>query len=379
MADRVETLLERLVLPPAAWIDDTMLRARVRSAMQPAATRESWKYTPIAGFLEAMVPAARAEPSLDGCEQPGVHLSRLADSSDQHREGPGDASTASRFPLADIGFLMTGDGLRLSVDSNARARVEVSFGEGLNMPVLIELAPDAQLTLIERNPAHRFSNHALYLRLASGASLTHARTALTTTCCDWSLTQIEVNSNASYQLYQHQTGGVRRRSETQIIMNGREASAELMGAYRIVEGTHLDQQVTVEHRAPGATSRQVLHGIGTGKGSVTFNGRIHIHPGAPGSDASLSNRNLTLHPDVQINTKPELEIYTDDVKCAHGATIGQLAEDDVFYLRSRGISAAEAKRLLCRAFIKECIDGPLADEASAALLANLTTESTVIG
>ena len=127
--------------------------------------------------------------------------------------------------------------------------------------------------------------------------------------------------------------------------------------------------------AGGNGSRVSFHGIGAEKGTAVFNGRIHIHPGAPRADAVLSNRNLSLHPDAIINTKPELEIYTDDVRCAHGATVGQISEDSLFYLRSRGLSPAQAKRMLCRAFINECIEGALAEPAEAALLGDWTQSS----
>jgi Fe-S cluster assembly protein SufD len=145
---------------------------------------------------------------------------------------------------------------------------------------------------------------------------------------------------------------------------------DLIGAYVVAGDTHLDQQFLVEHRAPDTTSRQTFHGIGAGKGTAVFNGRIHIHKDSPGSDARLTNKNLALHPEATINTKPELEIYTDDVKCAHGATVGQLAEDSIFYLQSRGVSQNDAKALLCQAFLKSCIAGPLAEEVAGVLLGN---------
>jgi Fe-S cluster assembly protein SufD len=136
----------------------------------------------------------------------------------------------------------------------------------------------------------------------------------------------------------------------------------------VSDGAHLDQQLVVEHRAGATRSRQRFHGIGAGKGTAVFNGRIHIHPGAPGADAALSNRNLALHPDAVIDTKPELEIYTDDVKCSHGATVGRLSEESLFYLCSRGLDPRQARRILCRAFIRECVTGALAEAAEAELL-----------
>ena len=186
------------------------------------------------------------------------------------------------------------------------------------------------------------------------------------------MTQVQQAARSRYTRQQYLTGSNRRRSETQILLNEPEASAEITGAYVVEGGTHLDQQIILEHRAADTRSEQRFHGIGAGKGMAVFNGRIHIHPGAPRSDAGLSNRNLALHPEAVINTKPELEIYTDDVRCSHGATVGQISEDSLFYLRSRGLSPADAKRMLCRAFINECIEGPLAEPAEEALLGDWT-------
>lgn len=138
----------------------------------------------------------------------------------------------------------------------------------------------------------------------------------------------------------------------------------MAGAYLVEQGQHLDQQFTVEHGAGHTRSRQQFHGIGAGKGRSVFNGRIHIHPGAPQADAVLSNKNLALHPEAEMNTKPELEIYTDDVKCAHGATVGQLSEESLYYLTTRGIPAEAARRLLSHGFVRECMHGPLAEAAA---------------
>ena len=102
-----------------------------------------------------------------------------------------------------------------------------------------------------------------------------------------------------------------------------------------------------------------------------FNGRIHIHHGADGSDALLSNRNLSLNPGAEINTKPELEIYTDDVRCAHGATVGQLSEESLFYLRSRGVNESAARALLCSGFLRECISGALTEQMREQVSARL--------
>jgi len=234
--------------------------------------------------------------------------------------------------------------------------------------LLFLVAPGVKAKILEENRARQFSNHSIYIQLGEGAELIHASTALIVSTSHWSLTQVVQSANSQYRRQQYQCGGAKRRTETQVLLSGRGAETLMRGAYLVDEGSHLDQQLVVEHRAPGTRSRQKFHGIGNGHGTAIFNGRIHIHPGAPGSDAELSNKNLALHPGAIINTKPELEIYTDDVKCAHGATIGQISEDSLFYLQSRGLSAAQSKHILCRAFIKECIEGDLAEVAAEGLL-----------
>ena len=119
---------------------------------------------------------------------------------------------------------------------------------------------------------------------------------------------------------------------------------------------HLDNYMLVEHAAPHCSSRQFYNGILDGHSHGVFHGRIIVHKDAQKTDAKQTNRNLLLSDNAQIDTKPQLEIYADDVKCTHGATIGQIEEDALFYLRSRGIDEVSARRLLLLAFASECLD-----------------------
>jgi Fe-S cluster assembly protein SufD len=112
----------------------------------------------------------------------------------------------------------------------------------------------------------------------------------------------------------------------------------------------------VEHASPHCGSRQFYNGILDGHARGVFHGRIIVHKDAQKTDAKQTNRNLLLSDDAQIDTKPQLEIYADDVKCTHGATIGQIEEDELFYLRSRGIDESAARRLLLLAFASECLE-----------------------
>ena len=119
---------------------------------------------------------------------------------------------------------------------------------------------------------------------------------------------------------------------------------------------HLDNYMHVEHVSPHCSSRQFYNGILDGHAHGVFHGRIVVHKDAQKTDAKQTNRNLLLSDDAQIDTKPQLEIYADDVKCTHGATIGQIEENALFYLRSRGIDEISARRLLLFAFASECLD-----------------------
>ena len=119
---------------------------------------------------------------------------------------------------------------------------------------------------------------------------------------------------------------------------------------------HLDNYMLVEHASPNCGSRQFYNGILDDHAHGVFHGRIVVHKDAQKTDAKQTNRNLLLSDDARIDTKPQLEIYADDVKCTHGATIGQIEEEQLFYLRSRGIAEISARNLLLYAFAGECLD-----------------------
>jgi Fe-S cluster assembly protein SufD len=128
----------------------------------------------------------------------------------------------------------------------------------------------------------------------------------------------------------------------------------------------------VDHAKPDCVSTEDYRGILGGRARGVFNGRVWVHPGARGTDASQSNRNLLLSRNAEVDTKPQLEIYADDVKCAHGATVGQLDERMVFYLRARGIDEMTARALLTYGFARDLVDrmesAPVRELAAAALL-----------
>jgi Fe-S cluster assembly protein SufD len=151
-------------------------------------------------------------------------------------------------------------------------------------------------------------------------------------------------------------GGGLVRNNVHPVLAGDGGECLINGLFMGTGRQHLDNYMHVEHAAPHCGSRQFYNGILDGQAHGVFHGRIVVHKVAQKTDAKQTNRNLLLSDDAQIDTKPQLEIYADDVKCTHGATIGQIEENALFYLQSRGISELEARKLLLMAFAEECVD-----------------------
>lgn len=356
-----------------AWVDAGVLRERASASLGSALTRESWKYTPLPPLLETLTdtPAQAAGSGaavVHGSDQPGIEAIPLSDLSDDDeaavRRALGKRFDGARHAVADLSLLKARGGWLLKVSAEAADPVTIVHPPRGVSPVFLVVAANASVTVIEQVAADGFLSRVLIAELGAGARLDHFRADLANQHPEYALLDVHLGANAGYRLNQSSVGGQRRRNEIHVTLHGEGGDADLRGAYLVEDGRHLDQQLVVEHRAGRTRSRQKFHGIGAGKGRSVFNGRIHIHPGAPGSDAALSNRNLPMHPDAEMNTKPELEIYTDDVRCAHGATVGALSGDALFYLRSRGVPEGEARKLLAHGFVRECLDGPLADQAA---------------
>jgi Fe-S cluster assembly protein SufD len=151
-------------------------------------------------------------------------------------------------------------------------------------------------------------------------------------------------------------GGGLVRNNVHPVLAGEGAECLINGLFIGNGRQHLDNYMLVEHASPHCGSRQFYNGILDGQAHGVFHGRIIVHKDAQKTDAKQTNRNLLLSDDAQIDTKPQLEIYADDVKCTHGATIGQIEENALFYLRSRGIDEVGARKLLLLAFANECLD-----------------------
>ncbi len=168
--------------------------------------------------------------------------------------------------------------------------------------------------------------------------------------------RIQQGSSANVVSHSVLLGGALVRNNVHPVLAGEGGECLINGLFIGNGRQHLDNYMLVEHASPRCGSRQFYNGILDGHAHGVFHGRIIVHKDAQKTDAKQTNRNLLLSDDAQIDTKPQLEIYADDVKCTHGATIGQIEGDALFYLRSRGIDEVSARKLLLFAFASECLD-----------------------
>jgi Fe-S cluster assembly protein SufD len=164
-------------------------------------------------------------------------------------------------------------------------------------------------------------------------------------------------------------------------MDHEGAECSVDGLYMIDGNQHTDTHSIIDHRQPRCRSQQLYKGILDGKSRAVFNGKVFVRHGAQQTDARQTNKNLLLSKEARVDTKPQLEIFADDVKCTHGAAIGQLEEDEVFYLESRGIRPELARNLLTYGFAEEVIEkikiASVRQELDAAVLNRLHVDLEV--
>lgn len=168
--------------------------------------------------------------------------------------------------------------------------------------------------------------------------------------------------------------GLLARSDAHVTLAAEYAECELNGFYLTRKRQHVDHHTVIHHMHPHGTSRECYKGVLADHSRGVFNGKVIVYADAQKTNADQSNKNLLLSSDAEVDTKPQLEIFNDDVKCTHGATVGQLNEDALFYLCARGIPAADARQLLIYAFVKEMVDRVQVPELQAQLNAMLNAQ-----
>ncbi len=226
---------------------------------------------------------------------------------------------------------------------------------------LIVAEEDSQATFVEDyvslNGGAVFSNTVTELVAGDHTVLTHCMIEREHKQA-FNVSTLRIQQGRSANVVSHSVllGGALVRNNVHPVLAGEGGECLINGLFIGNGHQHLDNYMLVEHASPRCGSRQFYNGILDGHAHGVFHGRIIVHQDAQKTDAKQTNRNLLLSDDAQIDTKPQLEIYADDVKCTHGATIGQIEGDALFYLRSRGIDEVSARKLLLFAFASECLD-----------------------
>ena len=333
--------------------------------------RESWKYSSLKRYRTALSAPECDAPAPDAPLTSGTGVTttdaRQLDPA-AVRELYGRTLDTDRFPLA-LEMLSRATAIwRIDVSRDAAATLTLTGSLGNATAVFCRLDERATLEIVDDRQTSHAGAGLVAIDIGAGARCIHHQYTAAPGVHEWRLTSALLGADSHFESNQFANGAALRRIDNHVRCAGTGGSAVLAGACAASDGSHVDLQNVVEHQAPHGNTEQQFNCIASGRGKLTFNGRIHIHPGARQTDASLTNRNLALGSNAEINTKPELEIYTDDVRCAHGATVGKLSEDAVFYLRSRGLDELTANRMLTHAFLYEHAHGPLAARALPDLL-----------
>ncbi len=223
---------------------------------------------------------------------------------------------------------------------------------------LIVIGDSCELKVIEHyvslSEAAYFSNVVSEIFVGENSVLEHYMLEFESRL-SYNVSTLRVEQQRSSNLNSHSVlfGGAIVRNNVHPVLNGQGCNSLINGLYMSNGRQQMDNFMKVEHKSPNCDSRQFYNGVLDDRSRGVFHGRIIVHEGAEKTDAKQSNKNLLLSDTAQIDTKPQLEIYNDDVKCTHGATIGQMDENAIFYLRSRGISQSEAQAIMLKGFTKE--------------------------
>lgn len=421
MSDFVRSQLDAVDAMAAgvpAWLAAERRAARedfARSGL-PGPRDEAWKYTSLKA-LEARAPrvgdadaalrevdlAALALPGLDGPRllfvngafradlsrlddlPPGLALSPLAS---LLASGSEQARVAFAAPFAEPGAAMARLNTALAVDG---AWLEVADGVAIEVPIhlvyigadagadiawhlrnVIRIGAGASATVIEQHlgaaGAMQLGNLVEQISLAPASRLDHVRlqeSASETTLV--SRSDVRLAEGAVLETVALELGAGLARRDVRVRLEGNGARLCARGATALRGRQHADAQFEVRHVARDAASDVRWRGIADQRARAVFGGAIVVEVGADGSDARLSNKNLLLSPHAEIDTRPVLEIHADEVKAAHGATVGQLDEQALFYLRSRGVPAELARTLLTFAFCADVLEGVVFEPLRAAL------------
>jgi Fe-S cluster assembly protein SufD len=340
-----------------------MLRAEFREALTPV--DEAVELPPARAGRRAVFVDGRFRADLSSLD--GLDASPLAEVVGSVADRLNTVAAAAQ-PMVTLNTLLFEDGLVLDLPAGTDAgRLEllsIASGETastIHPRHLIRLAPGAKLVLIETAlsapGARHLHNPVFEIEVAEDAKLTHVRVQREAeSAFHLAHLGVRVAEGGTYDGFVLNAGGRISRSETHLALLGPRATAHLNGAQLVADGQLADTTTALDHSAPNCASRQTVKTVLTGRSRGVFQGKILVRREAQKTDGYQMNQALLLSEEAEIDSKPQLEIYADDVKCSHGATAGALDPDSLFYLRARGIPADAARAMLVRAFLQEAVE-----------------------
>lgn len=322
---------------------------------------EDWKYSDLRSLVDAEsvslaprlgievsapAPIERAEIGADGLpEWASVRLGAL--------------SRGEAMEAAARAFEPNGVALRVPAGSRVLETLRIAFEHEGHGEILLFVEQGASLTLLETHhgAGEGLRNISVSIFLEHAAQLTHVRQAPPAKdLVSVETIMIHAGRSAHYRAHFANLGARLSRTEIAINLAGEGAEAELSGVTVLGGDTHSDITTRIDHSVGHTTSRQVFKMVAGGHSRAVYQGKIVVHKGADDSDSRQTAKALLLGARAEADLKPELEIFADDVKCAHGAAAGDLDADSLFYLRARGIPENEARTMLIRAFLEEIVD-----------------------
>jgi Fe-S cluster assembly protein SufD len=324
----------------------------------PTKRNEEWKYTSVAAIVKAQFP--KGAPTLDKNslrialeDHPGLleeHLGRYASSAD------------NAFVALNTAYFEDGAFLHIPKNTVVEKPVWIDYTavpERTTHPRnLIIVDANSQVRVIERyrGNGRYFTNAVTEIVVGENSVVEHVKLEQESAESFHIATiQVQQSANSNFKSHNISFGGLLVRNDVNAVLaTGSEGT--LNGLYLTSGKQHIDNHTVLDHAAPHAASHELYKGILDGMSTGVFNGRVIVRQDAQKTDAKQTNKNLVLSPGATIYTKPELQIFADDVRCTHGATVGQLDADALFYLRARGIGEIEARDLLIYAFARDVID-----------------------
>lgn len=315
---------------------------------------EAWKYTDVSKAVAG--PFKRPHAGAFGLLVPdAVKLSIVTDF----------PTIGKNDPFALLSVALSHGGLQVTVppDTVVDELVEIDLpvaaaGKIICPTLVINVGAGSKVDFLigpEKQGAGSLVSSVVRLNVGENATVSLAKTRIGSGA-NFCQMQTRQEANSFLSLFELTTGGDLTRNDMTAVLAGEGAELEANGLYTATDRNHVDNHTAIEHAVPSTVSRQLYKGILGGHGCGVFNGRIVVKPGAKGTDALQMNRNILSSRTAKVDTKPQLEIGNDDVRCSHGATIGRLDEAQLFYLKSRGLDPKEAEAMLARGFAGEVLD-----------------------